>query len=66
MNRPSAMSDRHAPGRIMFLYLGRRGALCQFTLQLAMAASRFEEIRSTFVISHANTLAPRFLAQGEE
>jgi glycosyltransferase involved in cell wall biosynthesis len=50
------------PACILFLYLGRRGALCQFTLQLA-AASRFLQVQTGFLISTGNTSAPKMLGQ---
>ena len=45
--------------RVMFLYLGRRGALGQFTLELADAVSRMEGVEAEFAISSSNKLGPR-------
>ena len=39
------------PGKTLFLYLGRRGALGRFTLELAQAAGEMPELRSVFAIS---------------
>jgi glycosyltransferase involved in cell wall biosynthesis len=45
--------------RVMFLYLGRRGALGQFTLELAEVVSRMEGVEAEFAISSSNKLGPR-------
>lgn len=49
---------------VLFLYLGRRGALGRFTLELAQAARRNPEIRATFAISRMNQIAPDFIGLG--
>jgi glycosyltransferase involved in cell wall biosynthesis len=43
----------------MFLYLGRRGALGRFVLELAAAAAQFEELDAIIAISRANESAPK-------
>jgi len=45
---------------IVFLYLGRRGALARFTLDLAMAAQELPEIGASFAISEENDTASEF------
>lgn len=66
MYQPSRGTHHGVPRRVMFLYLGRHGAMCQFTLQLALSASSIPEISAAFVISSANALAPRFSQLGED
>lgn len=58
--------SRDAPIRVMFLYLGRRGALGQFTLELAEAASKMPEIDAEFAISRANKLGDRVAKRAEK
>jgi glycosyltransferase involved in cell wall biosynthesis len=48
------------PGRTLFLYLGRRGALSAFTLELARAAGE----RAVFCISRQNELHDAIAAAG--
>jgi glycosyltransferase involved in cell wall biosynthesis len=45
----------------MFLYLGRRGALGRFVLELADAALKFKELDTTITISSANECAPKMM-----
>lgn len=45
---------------VVFLYLGRRGALCRFTLELARAALDYEAIRCVYFVSRANELIGHF------
>src|SRR5262249_23582103 len=54
-------SDR---GPVLFMYLGRRGALGRFTLELAQAARYFPEIGFSFVVSRANGVAKDIEALG--
>lgn len=49
-----------ASPRVMFLALGRRGALCRLALQMAKAASEVPDLTATFVISRASELAAEF------
>jgi glycosyltransferase involved in cell wall biosynthesis len=50
----------NAQRRILFLYLGRRGALGRFTLELAQAAREIPELHSTFAISSMSENASEF------
>ena len=52
------------PRRIMFLYWGRRGALPQFTLQLAHAALTIPNLTPTICISRQNALFPQYASLG--
>lgn len=45
---------RPEPVPLLFLYLGRRGALGRFTLELAQAVERMPQIRATFALSSTN------------
>lgn len=45
---------------LLFLYLGRRGALGRFTLELAEAAERMSHIDATFALSSANEIVRDF------
>lgn len=45
--------------RVMFLYLGRRGSLGQFTLQLAKAAAEFDDLDATFTVARSRGIASR-------
>ena len=49
---------------VAFIYLGRRGALGQFTLQLAQAAAQLDDYNFDFIISSNNELADDFEKQG--
>jgi glycosyltransferase involved in cell wall biosynthesis len=49
--------------RIVFIYLGRRGALGRFTLELAQAASSVEDVDIEFVISSENEIVGQFVEQ---
>lgn len=45
---------------IIFIYLGRRGALGRFSLELAQAAMQSEEYEFQFVVSSQNEIADQF------
>lgn len=49
-----------APPRVTFVYLGRRGALARFTLDLARALDECDDIRASFIISQVNELGGAF------
>lgn len=49
--------------RIVFLYLGRRGALGRFTLELAQAACAAKGIDAAFIISSENEIVSNFGAR---
>ena len=49
---------------VAFIYLGRRGPLGQFTLQLAQAAAQLDDYNFDFIISSNNELADDFEKQG--
>jgi glycosyltransferase involved in cell wall biosynthesis len=51
--------------RIMFLYWGRRGAMPQFTLQLARAALTIPGLSPTICISRQNALFPQYADLGK-
>lgn len=53
-----------ASSSVLFLYLGRRGALGRFTLELAEAAQRNTSIRPIFAVSRMNPIAPEFVGRG--
>ena len=46
---------------LLFLYLGRRGALGRFTLELAQAVERMPEIKATFALSSGNDIVRDFV-----
>jgi glycosyltransferase involved in cell wall biosynthesis len=50
---------------VMFLYLGRRGALGRFTLELAEAAAGFETVDATIAISKSNEISGKFTRFGD-
>ena len=51
--------------RIAFVYWGRRGALSQFTLELADAAARRDDLDPTFSLSRNNELFSSFRPFGD-
>ncbi len=59
--RLSGLGNCGQKPRIVFLYLGRRGALGRFTLELAQAASAAEKVESEFVISSENEIVGQFV-----
>jgi glycosyltransferase involved in cell wall biosynthesis len=54
------MSSAGSPKRVLFVYLGRRGALSQFTLEIARAAPQ----RAVLAISRQNELFPQIASSG--
>lgn len=69
INAPLANSGTRATSprqRIVFLYLGRRGALGRFTQELAQAAQSAKAIDAKFVISSENETLSNFVAQNVE
>lgn len=48
------------PRRIFFIYLGRRGALGRFTLELARAAEHHPDIEARLAISRQNAILDEF------
>lgn len=46
---------------LLFLYLGRRGALGRFTLELAPAVERMPDIKATFALSSGNDIVREFV-----
>ena len=50
--------------RVMFVYLGRRGSLGRFTIQLARAAADFEHLNAVFMIARSGEIAPLLDEQG--
>lgn len=50
----------NAPGKVLFLYLGRRGALGRFTLELAQAAREIPQLQSVVAISSMSENAREF------
>jgi glycosyltransferase involved in cell wall biosynthesis len=54
-----------APRKVLFLYLGRRGALGRFTLELAQAAKEMPEVESIFAISSMNENIDEFAWLGD-
>lgn len=57
--------DGMEPARVMFAYLGRRGALVQFTLELARTARLDEHLAPTICISRQNENYSAFGEFGE-
>jgi glycosyltransferase involved in cell wall biosynthesis len=55
----------NAQRKVLFLYLGRRGALGRFTLELAQAAREMPELRAIFAISRMSENAGEFGWLGE-
>ena len=53
------------PLRIAFVYLGRRGALARFTLDLAQAALADGSLDPLIVVSRSNELFPAFAGLGD-
>jgi glycosyltransferase involved in cell wall biosynthesis len=51
---------------VLFMYLGRTGALGQFTLELSQAVANRSEIRASFAISGMNQVAAEFDRLGVE
>jgi glycosyltransferase involved in cell wall biosynthesis len=49
---------------VAFIYLGRRGALGHFTMQLAQAAAQLDDYDFEFVISSSNEIADDFEKHG--
>jgi glycosyltransferase involved in cell wall biosynthesis len=56
LRREAALSNR----RVAFIYWGRRGALCRFTLEAARVVSTFDDIEAFFSVSTANELYSGF------
>ena len=50
---PAAERPQGKPIDLMFMYLGRRGALGRFTLELAQCAAKLEGLRSRIVVSRS-------------
>ena len=46
---------------LLFLYLGRRGALGRFTLELAQTVERMPDIKATFALSSGNDIVREFV-----
>src|SRR4051812_42499129 len=51
--------------KVLFLYLGRRGALGRFTLELAREAQRFPGIESIVAVSKMSENIGDFAAMGD-
>jgi glycosyltransferase involved in cell wall biosynthesis len=56
---PRLLTD--PPTRVAFLYLGRRGALGRFVLELTAAATEFERVETTIAVSRANACTPKLM-----
>ncbi len=50
--------------RVMFVYLGRRGSLGQFTLQLAGAAADISDLDPYYMVANSEGFAPRLSQLG--
>ncbi|MGM4906767.1 glycosyltransferase family 4 protein [Tardiphaga sp. 866_E4_N2_1] len=53
------------PRKALFLYLGRRGALCRLTLELARDAVQLAGVQSTFVVSKMSENIADFAPLGD-
>lgn len=61
-----ARSDTDASTRVLFLYLGRRGAMPRFTLEVVRAARTLPDMEATSFISAQNELGAAFEAFGRD
>jgi glycosyltransferase involved in cell wall biosynthesis len=62
-DRSLAVANRlreHEQASIAFVSLGRRGALCRLTIELARAAHEVESLSSAYFVSSANELIEQF------
>ena len=63
---PAAQRSQGKPIDLMFMYLGRRGALGRFTLELAQCAAKLEGLQSRIVVSQFGELTEEIKRTGAE